>query len=367
MSCRMRFRTLKKRKQASLYCAIAITAAFLMSICDCRAQSTVLPTEINRQTSNPAFQSKTNRLQLKILEKLPSALYVDSNVESSFRIETNPFQNAPKRSILRQLSPPGTQIDNTQDAISIHDSVSTTSVFNNVFRVNPNLTVGWSPSANTQYFANYFYIRDSLMHSSALSSNTQAVGLGAQHTFQLSKKIALQPQIQVRELFQTEQLPVLDYLPAITLTVNHTENLMSYVNAMLQARFKYFVAGPMRELDPFITWGHSYQKGPWYFSVSTTLNQNFRRQFGRNALLPVNNYSFISDFEIDRQVKSIPGAQLFVRAEPIWNFHSNYTNGLSGMDFRLYYGLRISASKPALTGTIDQLRKRYEQAATKQQ
>lgn len=299
-----------------------------------------------------------------MLEKLPAPLYVDTNVETSFRIETNPFQTATKRSLLRQLAPPGTEFD-TASYLQTVDQIRDCSVFNNVFRVNPNVTVGWSPSANTQYFVNYFYLRDSLMHSSKLSSNTQAIGIGAQHTINLGKKVSLQPQMQMRELFQTEQLPVFDYLPAVTLTVNHTDNLTSYVNAMLQARFKYFMGDPMRELDPFITWGHTYQKGLWYLSASTTFNQNFRRQFGRNAVLPVNNYSFISDFEIDRQLKNVPGVQLFVRAEPVWNFHSRKTTGLSGMDFRLYYGIRVSASKEALTGTMDQLRKRYTNAAKK--
>lgn len=327
------------------------------------AQGTVLSTDINRQTSNQGPQS-SSKLKLLMLEKLPAPFYVDSNVETSFRIETNPFQEATKRSLLRQLNPPGTQLD-TQSFASLAETINHASVFNNVYRVNPNVTVGWSPSGQTQFFTNYFYIRDELRPSRKLSSNTHAVAIGAQRTFQLCKRVTLQPQMQVRELFQTEQPPVFDYLPAITLTTNHTDNLSSYVNCLLQARFKYFIGDPMRELDPFYSWGVTYQKKGWYFSASTTFNQNFRRPFRRNALLPIDNYSFISDFEIDRQLKKLPGVQLFVRAEPVWNFHSDKTNGLSGMDFRLYYGVRISASKPALTGTMDQLRKRF--ASEKQQ
>ncbi len=325
------------------------------------AQSTVLGTDVNRQSTQRS--TTQNKLQLLMLEKLPAPLYVDANVETSFRIETNPFQEAPKRSIMRQQSPPGSQLDPI-DAISLYSTIKNDAVFNNVYRVNPNITAGWSPTANTQYFVNSFYLRDSLLKSSGLNSNTYVVGLGAQHTYQLSKKVSLQPQFQAREMWQTGQLPVLDYLPALTLTINHTDNFTSYISPLLQVRFKYFVGEPMRELDPFITWGHTYQKGQWYLSASTTFNQNFRRQFSHNALLPQNNYSFISDFEIDREFKKLPGVQAFVRAEPVWNFHSNYTNGLSGMDFRLYYGIRVSASKQALTGTMDQLRKRYESEAS---
>lgn len=335
---------------------IIFTSAYL-ACGACNAQNTVLNTDVNRQTSVPGQQS-ASKLRLKMLEKLPAPLYVDTNVETSFRIETNPFQEAPKRSLLNQLNPPGTQLD-PMSIISLDETIKNASVFNNVYRVNPNVTIGWSPTGNTQYFADYFYIRDQLTPSKKLSSNTHAVGIGAQHTFQLTKRLSFQPQMQMRELFQTEQPPVFDYLPAATLTFNRTDNLSLYVNTLLQARFKYFLDGPMRELDPFYTWGATYQKNGWYFSASTTFNQNFRRPFRRNALLPVDNYSFISDFEIDRQFKRIPGLQWFVRAEPVWNFHSQKTNGLSGMDFRLYYGLRLSASKPALTGTMDQLRKRF--------
>lgn len=116
----------------------------------------------------------------------------------------------------------------------------------------------------------------------------------------------------------------------------------------------------MRELDPFYTWGISYQKGLWSFSASSTFNQNFRRQFHSQAIIPQNNYSFICDFEIDRPLISrLPGLVSVFRAEPVYNFHSKSTPGLAGMDFRFYYGVRLQAAKPPLNQTIQQLRQRY--------
>ena len=356
-----------RRPHAAGWISLCVLSVCLNAILSapCFAQGTILPTDINRQTSGQG-RNTGNKFELKLLRKLPAAFYLDANVESSFRTETNPFQYPTKRTILHREVPFGTDISQLgQTEISaINQEVAAASSFNGVFRVNPNITVGWSPTGQTQYFATYFLIRDSLLKNSSLNSTTQAIGFGAQHTIQLGKKASIQPQLTIREMYQTEQIPVLDYLPAVTVSYNNTQQLTTYITAMLQCRFKHFVIDPMRELDPFYTVGCSYQKGRWSFSANGTFNQNFRHQYGPDALLPINNYSMICDFEADRQLFSkLSGVQAFVRAEPVWNFSSNETNGLSGMDFRLYYGIRTSVGKPALTGTMDQLRQQIQHAA----
>ena len=370
-------------------CAVLAFLALLGWAQEAAAQgagTTVLPTETVPIPTTVQRFTAPNQLELKLWQKLPAKFYYNTSVETTFRIETNPFQTATKRTIMHRELPPGSVFQNTlpehsrfrnhataaseglnviadKQEQAILRAISHANAFDNVYRVNPNATAGWSFTPNTQVFGTYFLIRDCLMRSSTLNSTTQAVGLGGQYTMALGKRASIQPQITMREMYQTGQPNVLDYLPAVTLQYAVTPNLIVYQNSLLQVRFKHFINGPMREIDPFYTVGAFYTRGRWSFSASGTFLQNFRKQFGHNALETVNNDSIVLDFEADRQVlPSLPALQAIIRAEPVYNFNSNETSGLAGMDFRLYYGIRVSAAKPALAASMDQLRKRYLQS-----
>jgi hypothetical protein len=151
--------------------------------------------------------------------------------------------------------------------------------------------------------------------------------------------------------------------------------LVAYASTILQLRGKQFFQPADREIDPFYTVGGLYQRGPWSFSTNATLVQNFRRPFNHNALIPVNSYAWILDFEIARRIiPRLPGLQAFVRAEPIFNFHSSDTPGLAGNDFRLFYGIRTILGKPPLTtamrdvkSEIEEQRKQREKKLEQQQ
>lgn len=335
------------------------------------AQTTVLPTELVPIPGHGG-ESQTpfaHDMQLRLFQKLPSQFYFSSSTESTFRIETNPFQFPPKKTILQQEIPPGTLFADMDpsDQLQVLRMLSQVDSFDNVNRINPNLTAGWAPTSNLQFFVNYFFLRDSLISNSVLNSNTHSIGPGVQYNINFGK-YTLQPQYQMRELWQTGQPGVFDLLPAVTLQRQMTPNLIVYMNAVLQVRFKNVLGGAMRELDPFYTAGMYYQRGGWSFSATGTFLQNFREPFGRNALIPVNNDSIVLDFELDRQVsKRLPGLVSVLRAEPVFNFASKGTPGISGIDFRLYYGFRLSMSKPPLTATIQQLKERYKPRKPTQQ
>lgn len=326
--------------------------------------STILPTDTEplpgKSTASPD-RTFTNALQMRLWQKLPAHVFFNTSVETSMRIETNPFQYPKKRVFLRNNLPPGTDFLSLspEDQFTITSDLSQIGALDNIHRITPNGTAGWSFNPNTQVFVNAFFLRDSLIHNYPLNSNTGALGVGAQHNINITDKVSLQPQYIVRELWQSQQVPVLDHLPGLTVQYNPTSNLNLYANALLQVRFAHFIASYMRELDPFYTWGGTYQRGSWTFSGSSTFLQNFRTPFSK-ALTPINNYSFVCDFEIDRPVYSkLPGLIFFVRAEPVYNFHSHATPGLAGMDFRFYYGFRVTAAKPALSDTMELIRQRY--------
>jgi hypothetical protein len=324
--------------------------------------STILPTDVTPLPGRKNNRPFSNTLQLRLWQKLPASFYFNTSVETTFRIETNPYQYPLKRTLLHQNLPLGTDFNtmSEQDKLQITSDLAQVSSFDNVHRITPNGTAGWSFGPNTQVFVNSFLIRDSLIRNYQLNSTTGALGIGAQHTINLGDKASLQPQVIARELWQSQQVPVLDYLPGLTAQYNVTNNLIVYVNALLQVRFAHFVASYMREIDPFYTWGWNYQKGNWVFSASSTFVQNFRQPFHSEAIVPINNYSFICDFEIDRPlINRLPGLVSVFRAEPVYNFHSKATPGLAGMDFRFYYGVRLQAAKPPLNQSIQQLRQRY--------
>ncbi len=358
-------RSVKRRwRRWSLAAAISAFALAVPGAFQVRAQvgTTILPTDVEPLPGKQNRAPFTNTLQLRLWQRLPSSLFFNGSVENTFRIETNPYQFPLKRTLLHESLPPGTSFNtlSTQDQLQLLTDLSQVSSFDNVHRITPVGTIGWAATPTTQLFVNSFLIRDTLLRNYTLSSTTGALGAGVQQTINLPRNNSLQVQAMARELWQSQQVPVLDYLPSLTWQYNVTNNFSVYANALLQVRFAHFVASYMRELDPFYTWGCAYQRGGWTFLASSTLNQNFRQPFHSQAIIPQNNYMVVCDFEIDRPLISrMPGLVAVFRAEPVYNFHSHATPGLAGMDFRFYYGVRLQAAKPPLNQAIQQLRKRY--------
>lgn len=338
-----------------------------------RVESFTAPTPVNSSTIIPTdtlpLPTVQNRLsfaenlQLRILQKLPSRLYFNSTVEVSGRYESNPFQFPKKESLIRQLPPPNQfRLLNAFQQAQIYDIIGLASNDDVVFRVLPNVTVGWTLTPHTRLYGNYFMIRDQLARNVRLNTVIHSIGMGLQQDIPITSRGNIQAEIQWRELYQLHQACVFDYLPGLTASYVLTPRTVLFANALLQLRGKRPFQAPTKEIDPFYTWGALYQRNGWSFSASTTFVQNFRHPFRRNATIPVNNYSFISDFEISRRViKQLPGLQAFIRAEPIWNFHSMNRPGLSGMDFRFFWGLRMAMAKPALTSALEQLRQQLEE------
>ncbi|MBX9572645.1 MAG: hypothetical protein K2X77_27365 [Candidatus Obscuribacterales bacterium] len=223
------------------------------------------------------------------------------------------------------------------------------------FRVLPNVTVGYEALKNTSMYANYFVIKDNFADNTILSPpTTQSLSWGLQNTQYFGKKTSLQLDFQARELWQISHLRQFDFLPGLTLThVANPKNIM-FASSLLQLRGgKYFVA-PTREIDPFFTIGYIHRRGSWTFLLSNTYVMNFRN---RNAIPQQSNFSMISNLEVMRPVlKELPSMQAFVRAEPVWNWHSNKQPGLSGFDFRIYGGLRLVANKPSYYAGMENLR-----------
>jgi hypothetical protein len=336
-----------------------LLALLLAAVPRVLAQGTVLPTDTVSLPAKHRGASyvKLNSSEISILDRLPEKLYMNFVNETSFRLETNPFQDPSKYQLLQYLLSGGSTSNLRTANQSITEQLSNTSANQQIFRENPNMTVGWQFTPRFSVYSNYFLIRDSLMHSTVLNSNTQSVGGGMQYDIPIGKRFDLQPNLQFRELFQTGQPNVFDYMPAITLTANVGRDTQVYVNSILQLEGLQPFVAPQRAISPFYTVGFQTTKGRWQFLASATFVQTFGKPFGGKAYLPLNYDSIICDLEVDRQLfRKFQGLQAFVRAEPVFNFHSSNAPSISGFDFRLYYGLRLSLSKPSLTGPMQQMR-----------
>ena len=323
----------------------------------------ILPTDVLPLNAAQDRIPFGENLLLRLNQYLPSRFYFSSSIETSLRFETNPFQFPRKSRLVRQL-PQGQAYErlSLNQKYALQKIIQHTDSQDTVFRILPNVSGGWTLTPRTRVFGNYFMIRDQLAKNVQLNTMIHSYAWGFQQDIPLSSRANLQAEMQFRELNQWHQQSVFDFLPGLTLSYIANPRTVLFVNALLQMRGKKYFQAPTKELDPFYTWGLLHTRGGWTFAASSTFVQNFREPFGHNATIPITNYAFISDFEIARRLfRNVPGLQAFVRAEPIFNFHSHEHPGLAGTDFRLFYGLRMAVAKPALTNTINNIMEQLRQ------
>jgi hypothetical protein len=235
-----------------------------------------------------------------------------------------------------------------------------------VYRVLPNVTVGYNLFGRTSIYTNYFVLKDLFAGRGLLSfPTTQSLSLGLRHEIPLNGRTTLQFDFQSRELWQSSHLHQADLIPGVTLTRTLTARSVFFTNALLQMRGRNYFVAPTRELDPFFTLGFLHSRGAWVFSAVGTLVFNVRHPPFGFSIPNVGNDSIIADFEVSHPVSSrLPGLVAFLRAEPIWNWASRGVPGISGYDFRLFGGLRYTLVKPAYHTSIRKLKQQLKESET---
>lgn len=301
----------------------------------------VIPTDATPFTINPERNAFNPGYKFRIFQALPERLYFTASTEVSQRLDTNVLFTSGRAKA------------------------------DYAFRALPNLTVGYNIAKNTSVFANYFVIKDTFAaHNFLNRPTTQSLAWGIQHNKQLGKKTNLQLTFQARELWQARRLHQFDFIPGATITHVVNPNNIIYASALLQMRGGGYFVAPTREIDPFYTVGYVHRRGPWTFIATDTLVTNFRHPTFKFSVPDQSNVSMIADFEVNRPLsKKFPSVLGFARAEPIWNWASNKTPGISGFDFRFYTGLRFIVSKPSYYAASLNLKKQLmkEQDNRKQQ
>jgi hypothetical protein len=293
-----------------------------------------LPTDVTPiriQQTKELFQPGPT---LYMFQKLPSRLWFNLNTEINQRYESNVYL---------------TQHGHSSDY---------------VFRTYPNVTVGYNMFGNTSIYSNYFVIKDlyaNSNHHNLTGPTTQSVSMGLRNTKQIGHRNTLQLDFQARELWQQAGLHQADLIPGALITRVLTPHSVIFLNFQLQMRGRNYFVCPTRELDPFYTIGVVYNKGMWQFSAVDTYITNFRDPPFTGSIPQHGNVAMIADFEIARQIsRKLPNVVAFLRAEPIFNWHSGGTPGISGFDFRLYSGIRFTLVKPSYASTMNQLKKELQ-------
>jgi len=289
----------------------------------------VIPTDVTPVGTLQEQEMFEPGMKFRLFKKLPDRLWFTSVTEVSQRLDTNVFFT--KNHYLADYA----------------------------FRVLPNVTLGYNVLKRSSVYCNWFLIKDEYARFGSILNPpvTQSLSLGLRHDIPIGRKTNLQFDFQARELWQASHLHQADLLPNINLTRVFTPNLVGFGSALLQMRGKDYFVCPTRELDPFYTLGFLYRRGQWTFSAVDTYVTNFRSPPFTDSIPRQGNVTMIADFELARTVsKKLPALQAFFRVEPVWNWSSHGVPGLSGFDYRMYGGLRLSLNKPALNASIDQLR-----------
>ena len=267
-----------------------------------------------------------------LFQRLPNNLWFNLTTETSQRYEANVFQS---RTRYRS---------------------------DYVYRILPNVSLGYQVYKKVSIYCNYFAIKDVFVgHNQLTFPTTQSVSLGFRRDFTIGRTSNLQLDFQSRELWQSSHVHQADLLPSFTFTRFVGSKTVLFFNSVLQMRGQYYSVAPTREIDPFYTMGALYSKGSWMFSSTGTLVTNFRHPPFNDAIPNQSNNSIIADFEVSHPVPKLPYLVTFVRAEPIWNWNGHGLQGLSGFDFRLFAGLRLNISKPAYQSSADTLKQRLKQ------
>lgn len=299
-----------------------------------------LPTDVTPLIFSGERRLISRDLQFAILKRLPERMWFNSVTEISQRFESNPLFDR-------------------RHAVGDY-----------VFRALPNVTLGYNIFKRTSVYTNYFVIKDVFARHNQLTFPTfQSLSLGLRQDIPVNNKINVQLDFQARELWQITHLNQADLLPAVNVTAAINPNLVAFASTLLQMRSRYFFQGATRELDPFYSVGFLWRRGKWIFTATDTFVTNFRSPPFHGSVPRQGNVTMIADFELSRPISTVPGLTSFVRAEPVWNWDSNNTPGLSGFDIRIFSGLRLAVGKPSYTATIEQIRdqiREYENETTPQ-
>ncbi len=258
-------------------------------------------------------------LQTEMLYRLPARLFFNLNVENTIRLETNIFQT---------LTQPQADL---------------------IYRVLPNVTLGYALNKQTRLACNYFFLRDQYARfANLMSRNFHSIGFRLDRDIPVTDRTVATTGIFLRELITQRQdgtsQELSDIIPTLVVVRQTGRRGVIYASVLGQFRFQN-VLERWQEGDQFYSLGGVYRKGRWLARADHTLVTNFGKKALRGGS---NNQIFILTYELARQVHPRLPLAVFVRAEPIFNMGANNSPGFAGVNFRIFGGIRLEMNKPAI-------------------
>ncbi len=156
--------------------------------------------------------SNFDSYKARMLYRLPARMFFSGTCENSLRLETNVFQTS----------------RNPQADL--------------VYRVLPNLTVGYALNRKTRLSSNFFFFRDQYASKdNILSRNIYSVGLRADRDFTINDKTTMTAGLFCRELFfnlSSSSPPLSDIIPSAVVVRRIGTHGAAYGSVMGQVRFQ---------------------------------------------------------------------------------------------------------------------------------
>jgi hypothetical protein len=247
---------------------------------------------------------------------LPARMFFNATVENSLRLETNVFQ---------------TEHNNKPDMI---------------YRVLPNITLGYATSRTSRVATNFFMFRDQYMeHSNQLSRNIYSIGFRGDKDWILSPRTTMTTSFMARELIISRFDELSDLMPSVTVVRRVGQTGAVYASALGQIRWRDVFAR-FQEGDTFYSIGAVRRTPNWTLVFDTTLIDNFGNKNLRGGV--ETNHTIVMSMEAARKLSQRLPLAAFIRAEPIFNIVQASRQGYAGVNFRLFGGIRAEISKPAI-------------------
>lgn len=271
------------------------------------------PVKLPERTTGPL--GNFEEFKTSALYKLPSRMFLSATVENSIRLETNVFQ---------------TLKNNRADFI---------------YRILPNVTIGYALTKRTRVAGNYFFFRDQYtINSNALSRNIHSLGGRIDHDIPINPRTSATVSFFARQLLLSRTQPLSDLLPSASIVRRVGERGAIYASILGQIRFRNTL-GKYQEFDQFYSLGGVYRTPKLTLLADHTFITNFGNRQLRGG---PDNALWVLTYEAAYKIHPVIPVAAFVRAEPIFNIGANQATGFAGFNCRIFGGLRFEVAKPPI-------------------
>jgi hypothetical protein len=298
--------------------------------------SEVRPVDLDLQSRPVTLNTPYSPTALKILDALPNQFYLYASSEVSGRMETNPYQ-APHR-----FKEPF--VENT-----------------GAFRLQNNLTMGYALTPKDKVQISFFHLVNKYDNFTRfrLDGSSYSIAPSYQRTLFEKDGWQLTGNIQARQTITNTNATSGSLLPSLTLVKGFRKAGYAYLNTSVDLGRSNFAIGDIDIITPSATLGYGWQMPydspkAWLkplggLNLTASGTYSFSTVSTAEFPSPSNFQSYFLTAEVAMPVYQNAPVSLFCRSEAIFNTgHDRDAFGVSGVNYRLFGGLRVSANKYAV-------------------